>query len=317
MSLDLAELRAAVARTGRVARVVVAEAQGSAPREAGAAMLVWADGQEGTIGGGALEFEAADLARRVLSGAAAPGLTRYPLGPALGQCCGGAVTLVTEIYDAVSVAEIAHPVHARRVTGAGPAPLPVTRALAQIRRGTEPPALRLIEGWLIEPVAAPAHALWLHGAGHVGRAIASVMAPLPDWAITWLDTGADRFPDVPPAGVDVLVAAEPARALAHAPPDAHHLILTYSHALDLALCDAVLTRGFASAGLIGSRTKWARFRKRLTEAGHAPAEIDRIRCPIGDPALGKHPQAIAIGAAAALVRAVSGDAASPAEERRA
>lgn len=317
MSLDLAELRAAVARSGRVARVVVADAQGSAPREAGAAMLVWADGQEGTIGGGALEFEAAEVARRVLSGTAAPGLTRYPLGPALGQCCGGAVALVSEIFDAERVAEIAHPVHARRVTDAGSAPLSVTRALAQIRRGTEPPALRLIEGWLIEPVAAPAHALWLHGAGHVGRAIASVMAPLPDWAITWLDTGADRFPNVPPAGVDVLVAAEPARALAHAPPDAHHLILTYSHALDLALCDAVLTRGFASAGLIGSRTKWARFRKRLAEAGHAPAEIDRIRCPIGDPALGKHPQAIAIGAAAALVRAASGDAASPAEERRA
>lgn len=65
--------------------------------------------------------------------------------------------------------------------------------------------------------------------------------------------------------------------------------MTYSHALDQAICDGLLTRGFASAGLIGSDTKWARFRKRLQQSGHPFAEIDRIRCPIGDKALGKHP----------------------------
>ncbi|MCU0912411.1 MAG: xanthine dehydrogenase accessory protein XdhC, partial [Rhodobacteraceae bacterium] len=70
MSLDLAALAAAVAREGRVARVVVAEAKGSAPREAGAAMLVWEDGQDGTIGGGALEWEAAARARAMLAASA-------------------------------------------------------------------------------------------------------------------------------------------------------------------------------------------------------------------------------------------------------
>ena len=83
--------------------------------------------------------------------------------------------------------------------------------------------------------------------------------------------------------------------------DAEHLILTYSHAIDLALCHALLVRGFARAGLIGSATKRARFRKRLAELGHGAGEIARIDCPIGEPAFGKHPQAIAISVAAAIL----------------
>ena len=78
-------------------------------------------------------------------------------------------------------------------------------------------------------------------------------------------------------------------------------MLTYSHALDLELCHRLLTHGFARAGLIGSATKWARFRARLAALGHPPYAIARIDCPIGNPALGKHPQAIAIGVAAAFV----------------
>ena len=313
MSLDLAALRDAVSRQGRVARVVVAEAQGSAPREAGAAMLVWEGGQSGTIGGGALEWEAARRARAALAGAAPEGLARVPLGPGLGQCCGGAVTLLTEVIGAARLEEIAAAgaVWARPVEASGPAPDAVERLRAQARRGTEAPRAQLVAGWMVEPLRPEAHALWLHGAGHVGRAIAAVMAPLPDWRITWLDTAPERFPDAFPASVDRLVAADPARAVAHAPEDAHHLILTYSHALDLALCDAVLRRGFASAGLIGSATKWARFRKRLAASGHPEARIARIACPIGDPALGKHPQAIAVGTAAALMRAASGAPAAP------
>ena len=106
-----------------------------------------------------------------------------------------------------------------------------------------------------------------------------------------------------PEGVTQLVAADPPRAVPHAPADAHHLVLTYSHEIDLALCHALLSHGFASAGLIGSTTKWARFRKRLEQLGHSDASILRIACPIGDPTLGKAPQAIAIGVTALLLRA--------------
>ena len=81
-----------------MARVVVAAIRGSTPREVGTAMLVWPDGQDGTIGGGTLEWEATAHARAALA-SGADRLDQMPLGPALGQCCGGAVTLLTEIWD--------------------------------------------------------------------------------------------------------------------------------------------------------------------------------------------------------------------------
>jgi len=229
-------------------RITVTRTAGSVPREAGTEMLVWPDRTSGTIGGGTLEWEAIAAARRMLAAGRADDTKTYPLGPALGQCCGGSVTLS------------------------------YTRAET-----------------FTQPVQRP---LWIYGAGHVGRAIVQVMAPLPQFAITWVDTAADRFPST---DVTTLVATDPARAAAHAPDDADHLILTYSHEMDLALCHALLSRPFGSIGLIGSATKWARFRGRLARLGHSPAHIARIACPIGDPALGKHPAEIAIGVGAAMI----------------
>lgn len=295
---DLDALTQAVAARGRVARVVVAEVAGSGPREVGAAMLVWADGQAGTIGGGALEWAAIQAARGMLE-AGRSRLDRVALGPTLGQCCGGAVTLLTEVYDAATLPPPSD-VIARAVEGR-PMPLAVKRLLAAARGQGVRPAPTLVQGWMVEPLARPDRALWVWGAGHVGRALVAVLAPLPGLAITWIDVAADRFPaDVQP-GVTVLPAADLGLLVAHAPPRAEHLVLTYSHALDLDLCHRLLGHGFASLGLIGSATKWARFRSRLAALGHSPAQIVRIDCPIGDPALGKHPQAIAIGVAGAVL----------------
>ena len=317
MSFDLQDLCAAVARHGRVARVVVAAAQGSSPREVGAAMLVWEGGQSGTIGGGALEFAAAAAARARLAGDGAPVLSHHALGPDLGQCCGGRVTLLTEIYRPGAVPDGAEGGVARPVAGPADAPpLSVRRLLAAARaRGARPPA-RFVDGWMVEPVRRPTRALWVWGAGHVGRALVAVLAPLPDLEITWIDTDPSRFPgDVPP-GVTVIAQPRPADLAAHAPPDAGHYILTYSHALDLELCHRVLQRGFGHAGVIGSATKWARFGKRLAALGHAPDRIARIACPIGDPGLGKHPAQIAIGVAQeVLARGQTG--ARPREARNA
>lgn len=295
--VDLAALSAALERHGRVVRVVVAEVRGSAPREVGASMLVAASGLVGgTIGGGALELEAIEAARRMTVGR----VDRRALGPDLGQCCGGAVVLA---YDVVKmVPEEQDGVIVRRIDGAEAMPLSVRREIGRLRRGDAERRTQLIDGWLIDPVERWSVPLWVWGAGHVGRAIVTTVAPLPDVAVTWVDTSADRFPDVVPEGVTAIPAQKPERLAAHAPQDAHHLVLTYSHALDLALCDALLRRGFASAGVIGSKSKWARFRTRLAGMGHATARIDSISCPIGDPALGKHPQQIAVGVAVRLVR---------------
>ncbi len=229
-------------------RITVTKTAGSVPREAGTQMLVWADRTEGTIGGGTLEWEAMLEARRMLRDGRSSHSATMPLGPALGQCCGGSVSLLWEEAEAMTT--------------------------------------------------PPARPLWIYGAGHVGRALVNVMAPLPDFAITWVDTGAERFPET---DVTTLVAKDPALIVKHAPVDADHLILTYSHEIDLALCHALLNHDFHGVGLIGSATKWARFKTRLAALGHTPAQISRIACPIGDPSLGKHPAAIALGVATAMI----------------
>ncbi|MEM8576771.1 MAG: xanthine dehydrogenase accessory protein XdhC [Pseudomonadota bacterium] len=236
--------------------VEIIATRGSAPRDAGTVMVVRADGIDGTIGGGALEHRAIRTART----AALPLEETIPLGPDLGQCCGGAVTL--RYSEGASVAD--------------------TRStMPALPDGTLPP-------------------LWVWGAGHVGRA---VIRALPHGAAaTWIDTAPDRFPARAPDQVTCTHAADLPRLMPYAPRDAAHLIFTYSHDLDLALCDAALRHDFAFCGVIGSATKWARFRKRLAAMGHAPARIARLTCPIGDPALGKHPDAIAHGALAQLLR---------------
>lgn len=302
MSFDVAALGRLIAAHGPVVRVVIAEVQGSSPRGPGTAMVVWADGQEGTIGGGALEWEAAARARALLAEGRERAVERMPLGPSLGQCCGGAVLLLMERWERVQgLGEVI----ARPLRGAGEMPLAVKRMIATARAQGRLPVPGVVAGWMVEPVARPARALWVWGAGHVGRAVVQVMAPLPEFAITWVDTDAARFPERVPEGVAARIAPDPGDLVAEAPAGADHLILTYSHALDLDLCHRLLGHGFRSAGLIGSATKWARFRSRLAALGHADGQIDRIACPIGDPALGKHPQAIALGVAAALLRAGS------------
>jgi xanthine dehydrogenase accessory factor len=100
-----------------------------------------------------------------------------------------------------------------------------------------------------------------------------------------------------------MIAKRPEVLMPYAPAEAEHIILTYSHEIDLALCHAALSHRFRWAGVIGSDTKWARFRKRLAALGHSDAQIARICCPIGQKQLGKHPQAIAIGVAAQVLRA--------------
>jgi xanthine dehydrogenase accessory factor len=71
-------------------------ARGSTPREAGCKMVVTRDALFDTIGGGNLEFACIDAARDMLDGGDGPATRDFPLGPALGQCCGGHVTVLFE-----------------------------------------------------------------------------------------------------------------------------------------------------------------------------------------------------------------------------
>ena len=293
MSLDLAYLRACAAR-GPFVRILITRTAGSVPREAGTSMIVWAEGQEGTIGGGRLEWEAVAEARAMLpQGGIA--VRNYPLGPHLGQCCGGFVSVVFEVF----AQDIPDRLPYARPLG------PNARWDAKIARTAErlhpshSPAV--VGDWLIETGPAAPHQIWIWGAGHVGRALVGVLAPLPDLALTWVDIAQSRFPEVIPPNVTPLIAQNPQGLVRHAPKAADHIIVTHSHSLDLELCHALLGHEFGSAGLIGSATKWARFKGRLSALGHSSAQISRISCPIGDISLGKHPQAIALGVAIALL----------------
>jgi xanthine dehydrogenase accessory factor len=297
MSLAVDDIR----RLAPVARVVVAETRGSVPREAGAAMLVTATTVSGTIGGGALEFEAIRRAREALV-AGQDRFDRVPLGPALGQCCGGAVSVLTEVWDAARLVGLGGEVVARPIPGASEEmPLAVRAILAEARGSGLLPVPGIVSGWMVEPVSRPRREVWVWGAGHVGRALVSVLSPLPDLRLSWADSGGDRFPEEIPAGVETLVAENPADLVSLSGPRAEHFVLTYSHALDLELCHRILSRPFGALGLIGSATKRARFRSRLAALGHADATISRMICPIGDPTLGKHPQAIALGVATRIL----------------
>ena len=257
----------------RVPAVVVeiVQARGSAPRGAGTRMLVSAVQSVGTIGGGHLEYKALATARAMLAARetthdAAPRREHYPLGPALGQCCGGTVDLEFRALDADAVAH-----------------------------------------W---PRPAPLFHLQLHGAGHVGHAIATLLATL-DVSVDWIDERDDVFPPTTtlgtpwPGAIRRLPGDGAEGEVAAAPAGAFFLVLTHDHALDLRIVGAVLRRGdFGFLGLIGSKSKRARFLHRFEERGVAPAQLARLHCPVGIAGIeGKQPEVIALAVVAQLLQA--------------
>ncbi|CAD5372447.1 XdhC protein (assists in molybdopterin insertion into xanthine dehydrogenase) [Rubrivivax sp. A210] len=153
------------------------------------------------------------------------------------------------------------------------------------------------------PLPLPRFELQLYGAGHVGRAIVRLLADLP-CRVGWIDEREEEFPPGPLPPHIERICVEPVQAeVAQAPPGACFLVLTHSHALDLALAQAILARGdFAWFGLIGSRSKRARFEARLRERGCAPELLARMTCPIGLPGItGKEPEVIALAVVAQLL----------------
>jgi xanthine dehydrogenase accessory factor len=273
--------------------VAVDATQGSVPRETGAWMAVTATHVIGTIGGGHLELQAIRAARaRLLNPQITSQITsqitpqspqaeealRYVLGPSLGQCCGGVVVLRYTLLpqadegDFVNVAQ---------------------RAALQKRLQTG------------------LHPLALFGGGHVGHALVQVLANLP-FAVRWIDSRDEIFPtDGLPETVECEHSDPVQAAVADLAPGSRVLIMSFSHAEDLDVVAACLLRqrerhDLPYVGLIGSKTKWATFRHRLTERGFTDAELAHITCPIGVPGVvGKEPEVIAVAVAAQLLQSLS------------
>ncbi len=292
------------------ALVTIVEAQGSTPREAGTKMLVHHGGSADSIGGGHLELKAMEQARAMLAGGAMPpAVTAFPLGPSLGQCCGGHVRVMVERLDASSLAWL------RAWQNAGSSDRLVTsladgsKVIETARRPEESgEQIQLLKGpdgqpcYVAERMTSNVQDLYLFGAGHVGRALVHVLSGLP-YRIRWFDERTEMFPASLPDSVTIEQSADPRRDVAAAPPGALFLIMTHSHMLDFDICEQVLRRGdFSFLGLIGSATKRATFERRLKLRGHTEAAIRRLVCPIGLTAItGKAPAAVAISVAGQLL----------------
>ena len=300
-----------IATHGACALVTVAGVRGSAPREAGARMVVRPDGGfRGTVGGGELEWRAIAAARDALSRPDAPAatLSRFALGPDLGQCCGGSVRLLNEVFgrdrldEARSLAarEADGPFRTRGRLG----PRAVERAVDDTV-APDGPAVEIEGDLVVERFRDPRHPVWLFGAGHVGRALMLALAPLP-FDLTWIDERDGIFPAALPAGVRSVRSADPTAEIARAPARAAIVVMTHNHPLDLAIVHAALAAGrFGYVGLIGSASKRARFASRLRKAGIPEARITELVCPVGMPSIrSKHPAAIATGIAAQLLERV-------------
>jgi xanthine dehydrogenase accessory factor len=239
--------------------VTLLAVRGSTPREAGCKMVVTGTATYGTIGGGNLEYQTIAAARALLAGEIrAPAVREFPLGPALGQCCGGHATV------------------------------------------------------LFEPVRPVSWRIALFGAGHVGRALVSLLATL-DCRVTWIDPRPDVFPAPLPANVTALSDPDPPAQVAALPAGTCVLVMTHDHALDFGIVSVALSRTeLPFIGLIGSETKRARFAARLRRNGMPDNLIARLVCPIGVAGVGgKAPAEIAVAVAAQLLQIRDARASKP------
>ena len=279
---------------GPAALVTILATEGSAPRGPGARMVVTETGLAGTIGGGALEHQALEQARAIL--ALAPGSWRvqdYPLGPLLGQCCGGRVRLLVERLAAVPEGDGPYEVRLgetlNRTAGAA-------RSASLSARVPKPEA----GDSFVEPDDGDRLPVLMFGAGHVGKAIFMRAEGLP-LHLAWYDSR----PEAAETSGVVLAGEDSAIACAgSAGADAAVVILTHDHGLDYRLTAAALTSPARFVGLIGSETKRARFRSRFDKEG---IDHSRLTCPIGLPGMkGKEPEVIAIATLAQLLILRSG-----------
>jgi xanthine dehydrogenase accessory factor len=306
-----ARIRETIERHGSAGLLSVVGSAGSVPRESGARIVLQPDGGFfGTIGGGRLEYEAIAAARAALAAGRGDAQFRdWPLGPNLGQCCGGIVKTLTETFDACDLPAV------RRFEEAEKAGAFTTASRvgddARIARSLVSPdsagermraAASFAKMAFHERFGEVTTPVLLFGAGHVGRAVVLALAPLP-FTMRWIDSRHDQFPQHVPQNVVTVCTDATDRELAQAPRDAMIVVMTHSHALDFDVTVAALQQGtFDFIGLIGSETKRARFVSLARQMGVAASQIDRLVCPIGLTEIkGKEPAVIAAALAAQLL----------------
>jgi xanthine dehydrogenase accessory factor len=247
--------------------VEVTETKGSTPREAGTLMLVAAEAIWGTVGGGHLEFMAIEHARKHLAGQSVPETLDVPLGPEIGQCCGGRTLLSFRTVDQALAAELAH---------------------------------RLADERAVFPD------VMVFGAGHVGLALARALAPLP-LNVSLIDTRSQIDGDVPDGIAFRRVAMPEAEVSKVKSGGAIVILTHDHALDFLIAKQALARADLAYVGMIGSKTKRATFGSFLEREGADRSGLERLTLPIGGSTVkDKRPAVIAAMVTAELLGVLLG-----------
>lgn len=259
------DIRAFLNRRPESVLVEVTDVKGSAPRDAGAWMLVARDMIFRTIGGGQLEYMAIDHARKILLGGRDSPMD-VPLGPEIGQCCGGRVGL----------------------------------SFRRVSRGLTDELVSKVDA----EIATRPH-VYVFGAGHVGDALANALSFTPVRVIL-VDTREAELMACDVPGVETCLSAMPEQVVRSAPPGSAFIILTHDHALDfLIVTEALQRRDAVYVGMIGSKTKKATFKNWLKREVGNDNLFENLVCPVGGAVVkDKRPEVIAALAAAEVLTAV-------------
>ena len=263
----LAALERFLSAQPALAIVEVVRARGSTPREEGAWMLVAPAATLGTIGGGALEFMAIDRARAALAGEIATDAMDVPLGPEIGQCCGGRVELAIRLMDEAA-----------------------RNALLTRERAAD---------------ARLPHIL-VFGGGHVGHALSSAFALLPVRTIV-VETRANALDGIPEAVETLLTPMPEEVVREAPSGSAFVVLTHDHALDFLIVAEALKREDAAYVGMIGSKTKKATFRSwYLKTAGGSAEAFNRLVSPIGGHDVNdKRPAVIAALAAAEIIAALA------------
>ena len=243
----------------------IIKAKGSVPRNENVSMVISSSKQYGTIGGGELEYQVIKESKALLNNLDCnQKIIELPLGPALGQCCGGFVKI----------------------------------QLSKFKNGKN----LLLKHDLKEQIINQNQNLYIFGAGHVGNSLLSKLDGV-GFNIFVIDSRENFISKINADYVFPILAKDHTIIIKNTPSKSYYLVLTHSHQLDLSICDSILKKNdFTFIGLIGSKTKKIRFTKRLIEIGHDKNLIDKIECPIGIQSIeGKEPDVIAISIIARLL----------------
>ena len=283
----------------RAVLALITDHAGSTPRERGCWMLVDQEKIYGTLGGGTLEYSAVQAARTMLAGQSDWKRSghEYLLGPDLGQCCGGGVKFLLEPLDqtsswllSVNVSDFEQADEAYlSIDLENPQEAPAVGLDADLSHKSDP-------HYFIQPLSDHRPALYVFGAGHVGQAIAVTASALPI-RLTLVDARSDIMTHFAAPDNCTLLCEDPLSRVQQIENGAGAVIMTHDHDLDYQLGMELFNHsGLSFRGIIGSKSKTARFMKRYRQAGIADSLLDTLKMPLAQAAPpGKEPGVIALG----------------------